>query len=556
MLKNKERNQVFSVFLLSIGLLLSSASVSYVHIQITQTVYAAVAPSFATRGIGDTNIASRNEIIQTVDSSLPISATFNEPMDGTTLNSSTFTVTDRNSNNIPGTVSLDSDNKTATFTPLSPLVYSAEYMATVNTGTKDLAGNPLPVDYSWSFLTPYVIDNQSENISEVSYYNTADNNITSGKDVLTNGTEIVAPSYSYPDPTQQGQQQQINDNVSSSTSSPLKVPEMVETFAIEKSLEPLTSETTTGLAGNLNQSLSTLTPVTSTAGNSISTIEQKGAEAGLTTSQPSDLGTMPALQQQQQDQNNLLPYQEYYQYPPQQLYQNQQYSYPSSNLTNIPDGTGLSTLSLSEDAASVLQEPTQQQQLPPSLLTGIQPSMRASPPETFIISAIDKVYGQNILSGSTVSSQFISLTFAGTDDAGHIMDFQCSYDGQPPYSCASPFTIDNSLVLIPTNIPIVPNSNSHMLLISSVDFLGNIDQTPASFFWSVGSAQETSEAIPITEPTLPTSSTEIPQTEPPFSIPLAEYATQASEYNNNDFTIPGSSNSIPPSSSIIMSPSE
>ena len=119
----------------------------------------------------------------------PISAIFNEPMDGTTLNSSTFTVRDSNGNNIPGTVSLGSDNKTATFTPLSPLVYSTEYIATINSGATDLAGNPLPTDNSWSFLTPDVIDKQSEDISDISYYDTVGTNITSSEGSLTNGTE-------------------------------------------------------------------------------------------------------------------------------------------------------------------------------------------------------------------------------------------------------------------------------------------------------------------------------------------------------------------------------
>jgi hypothetical protein len=238
-----------------------------------------------------------------------------------------------------------------------------------------------------------------------------------------------------------------------SAQSILPASEQVKMSTVEKPHQPSTSEENNSLAGNLNQSLSI--PLSNT-----------------------------------------------------------RYSYPSSNLTNIPDGTGLSpSSSLSKGAASVMQQPTQQQQLPPGLLTGMQPSMRASPPETFIVSAIDKAYGQNILSGSTVSSQFILLSFAGTDDSGYIIDFQCSYDGQPPYSCASPFTIDNSLVLIPTNIPIVPGNNTHTLLVSAVDSSRNIDQTPASFVWTVGRVQlESTETIPGEEPLA-----SVPPTEPTAS---------------------------------------
>ena len=300
----------------------------------------------------------------------PISATFNEPMDGTTLNSSTFIVRDSNGNNISGAVSLGSDNKTATFTPLSPLVYSTEYIATVNTGARDLAGNPLPADNSWSF-TPDFIDNQSENISDASYYNRVDTNITSSEDVLSNGTskEEVAPMYTYPALNQQGQQQQISDNVSSSTSSLTPVSEPIETTAIEKSLQPSTSEMTNSFAGNLNQSSSTITPLSNTKDSSIIP-GQKGTEAGLITSQPS--------QPQQQYQTNPLPYQ-YFQYPSQQLNQNQQFSYPPSNLTNnnqITEGLGGIASPLAPGATTTLQQPPLQQQ--PPLTTFTQP---LSPPD-------------------------------------------------------------------------------------------------------------------------------------------------------------------------------
>ena len=65
------------------------------------------------------------------------------------------------------------------------------------------------------------------------------------------------------------------------------------------------------------------------------------------------------------------------------------------------------------------------------------------------------------------------------------MEYQCSYDGQAPYSCASSITIDNSMALLTTGIPVAPNSNSHTLLISAVDASGNVDQTPISFVWTV-----------------------------------------------------------------------
>jgi len=47
---------------------------------------------------------------------------------------------------------------TATFTPLSNLEMDTAYTATITTGVKDRAGNPLAADYSWLFTTGSVSD--------------------------------------------------------------------------------------------------------------------------------------------------------------------------------------------------------------------------------------------------------------------------------------------------------------------------------------------------------------------------------------------------------------
>jgi hypothetical protein len=350
--------------------------------------------------------------------------------------------------------------------------------------------------------------------------------------------------------------QQFTQSIVSAQSS-LPASEQVKMSTVEKSLQSSTSEATHSLDGNLNQSSSIPASLSNAINNSIPTLGREAVNPTFRTSSNPETITALQPQQPQQYQSDFLPYQQqYYQYLPQQLQQNQQFSYPSTNLTNIPDGTGLSPSSLSsEGAASILQQLPQQQQLPPpSLLTGIQPSMGASSPDTFIVSAIDKNNGQSIPSGSTVSSQLITLTFAGVDDDGQIMDFQCSYDGQLPYSCISPFTIDNSLVVIPTNIPIVAsNNNTHTLLISAVDSSRNVDQTPASFVWTIVGVQGSTETVPGQEPL----SYELPLTAPqaelaestselwqqPMSEQLAEDIAQESLYSNGN--LQDSSNYIP-----------
>jgi hypothetical protein len=70
-----------------------------------------------------------------------ISAVFNEPVQSSTVSTNTFTLQDSAGKNIPGTVSLSQDDKTATFTPSSPLEGSQTYKATINTGsTESLVG--------------------------------------------------------------------------------------------------------------------------------------------------------------------------------------------------------------------------------------------------------------------------------------------------------------------------------------------------------------------------------------------------------------------------------
>ena len=85
------------------------------------------------------------------------SATFSEPMDPTTINSLTFTVSD-NGVAVPGSVSYDPASRTASFTATNPAGFAASrpYVVTVksgSTGVKDTAGNPLVADSVSGFTT-------------------------------------------------------------------------------------------------------------------------------------------------------------------------------------------------------------------------------------------------------------------------------------------------------------------------------------------------------------------------------------------------------------------
>ncbi len=87
-----------------------------------------------------------------------VTATFNEAMDPATMGTNTFELRDPSNNLVAATVSYDGASQTATLSPNLPLAYSTPYTATVKGGAtdprvKDVAGNALAADYTWSFST-------------------------------------------------------------------------------------------------------------------------------------------------------------------------------------------------------------------------------------------------------------------------------------------------------------------------------------------------------------------------------------------------------------------
>lgn len=92
-----------------------------------------------------------------------ITATFSEPMDASTINTSTFLVS-----GVAGAVSYNSGNNTATFTPSANLAYETAYTVTITTGVTDTAGNAMAFNYSWSFTTAQVPDTTPPTVVAVS----------------------------------------------------------------------------------------------------------------------------------------------------------------------------------------------------------------------------------------------------------------------------------------------------------------------------------------------------------------------------------------------------
>src|SRR5207244_1053080 len=91
-----------------------------------------------------------------------VAATFSEAMDPLSITTVTFTLK-QGTTAVAGTVSYA--GVTATFTPASALEPLTTYTATVTTGARNLAGNALAADFSWSFTTGVTPDTTPPTVS-------------------------------------------------------------------------------------------------------------------------------------------------------------------------------------------------------------------------------------------------------------------------------------------------------------------------------------------------------------------------------------------------------
>ena len=85
-----------------------------------------------------------------------VTATFDEPMKATSITGSTFQLRDSNNALVTATVTFDFATGVATLSSGQVLSYGMTYTATVKGGTngvRDLSGNPMAADKTWSFAT-------------------------------------------------------------------------------------------------------------------------------------------------------------------------------------------------------------------------------------------------------------------------------------------------------------------------------------------------------------------------------------------------------------------
>ena len=93
-----------------------------------------------------------------VSTSASLSVTFSEPMDPATINSGTIELRDAGDALVAAAVTYDVATRTAQIVPGTSLALAGVYTARIRGGAtdprvKDLSGNPLAADFSWTFTT-------------------------------------------------------------------------------------------------------------------------------------------------------------------------------------------------------------------------------------------------------------------------------------------------------------------------------------------------------------------------------------------------------------------
>src|SRR5438046_1480334 len=99
-----------------------------------------------------------------------IAATFSESMDPSTISTTNFTLK-QGTTPVAGTVTYV--GTTATFAPASGLAANTVYTATITTGARDLAGNPLLSNFAWSFTSGATVDTTRPTVSSTTPGNAA-----------------------------------------------------------------------------------------------------------------------------------------------------------------------------------------------------------------------------------------------------------------------------------------------------------------------------------------------------------------------------------------------
>ncbi|MDD4888536.1 MAG: Ig-like domain-containing protein [Phycisphaerae bacterium] len=119
-----------------------------------------------------------------------IAATFSEAMDPLTITTTSFRVSSPGSTPVAGTVTYVGN--TATFTPASSLTPNTTFTATITTGAKDLAGNALASNFTWTFTTGATPDTTAPTVTSTDPLN-GDTGVALNKKIAATFSEAMDP---------------------------------------------------------------------------------------------------------------------------------------------------------------------------------------------------------------------------------------------------------------------------------------------------------------------------------------------------------------------------
>lgn len=123
-----------------------------------------------------------------------ITATFNQPMNGTTiLASGTFTVAATGGAAVAGVVTYDSPSNTAIFTPAANLAASTQFTATITTAAQNPGGTAFANNYVWNFTTGAALDATAPTVT-VTNPASAAVNVPLNQKVLATFSEAMDPA--------------------------------------------------------------------------------------------------------------------------------------------------------------------------------------------------------------------------------------------------------------------------------------------------------------------------------------------------------------------------
>ncbi len=116
-----------------------------------------------------------------------INVTFSEPMDASSINSTSFMVKGPGVTAVAGAVSYDAVNNRASFAPTLDLVSATAFIGTITITAKDVAGNALASNYVWNFSSSAVATVQLPVVLSSS----ADYVVLAGSTITSTGATII-----------------------------------------------------------------------------------------------------------------------------------------------------------------------------------------------------------------------------------------------------------------------------------------------------------------------------------------------------------------------------